>query len=52
MTLDTLDDLRDSVGRKLTNKEWVKIIAENFNVSNSVAKDMLHAMYSVYKIKA
>lgn len=51
MTADTYDNLSDAIGRKLTNKELTMIIAENFDVSNSVAKDMIHAMISVMRIK-
>lgn len=51
MTVDTLDNLGLAIGRKLTNREWVMIITENFKVSNSLAKDMYHAMLYVKKIK-
>lgn len=29
----------------MTNKEWVLLISKEFNVSHTVAKGMLHAMY-------
>ena len=51
MTYETYDDLSLALGRRLTNQEWVKLIAENFEVSNSVAKDMLHAMIYCKKMK-
>jgi len=35
----------------MDNKEWVMLIAKEFNVSNSIAKQMLHAMYECKKIK-
>lgn len=43
MTQDTYDDLSLAIGRKLTNQEWIKIIAENYEISNNTAKDMLSA---------
>lgn len=52
MTIETHDDLSMAIGRDLTNQEWIKIIAEGFHVSNSVAKEMLHAMYEVKKYKS
>ena len=36
---------------KLTNKEWVNLISENFGVSRSVAKEMLHNMLNTPKYK-
>lgn len=35
----------------MTNREWMLLIAKEFNVSNSVAKEMLHAMMEVKKVK-
>ena len=29
----------------MTNKEWMSLISKEFNVSHTVAKGMLHAMY-------
>lgn len=29
----------------MTNKEWMLLISKEFNVSHTVAKGMLHAMY-------
>lgn len=37
----------DGSKRKLTNKEWVDFLSEQFDVSRTSAKDMLHAMMSV-----
>lgn len=34
----------------MTNKEWVNLIAKEFNVSNTVAKGMLHSMYEAKRI--
>ncbi len=44
MTAETYDNLSAAVGRKLTNREWIDLIAENFEVSRTVAKEMLHGM--------
>ncbi len=33
----------------MTNKEWTDLIAKEFEVSNSCAKGMLHAMYETKK---
>ena len=35
----------------LTNKEWVDLISENFGVSRSIAKEMLHNMLNTPKYK-
>ena len=35
----------------MTNHEWIGLIAKEFNVSNSIAKQMLHAMYKVFRLK-
>ena len=29
----------------MTNREWINLIAKEFNVSNTIAKGMLHSMY-------
>ncbi len=36
----------------MTNKEWMELIAKEFNVSNTVAKGMLSAMYKAKKYLA
>ena len=36
----------------MTNREWMLLIAKEFNVSNTVAKRMLSAMYQVRKISS
>lgn len=36
---------------RLTNKEWIDLISENFGVSRSVAKEMLHNMLNTPKYK-
>lgn len=51
MTADTYDNLKGTVGRKLTNSEWVDLISENFKVSKSTAKEMLHNMLNSPKYK-
>ena len=35
----------------MTNAEWKELIAKEFGVSKSVARDMVSAMYSVYRRK-
>lgn len=35
----------------MTNAEWKELVAKEFNVSKSVARDMVSAMYSVYRRK-
>ena len=29
----------------MSNKEWILLISKEFNVSHTVAKNMLHSMY-------
>lgn len=36
---------------KMTNAEWKELVAKEFGVSKSVARDMISAMYSVYRRK-
>ena len=33
----------------MTNREWINLIAKEFNVSNTIAKGMLHSMYETKK---
>ena len=35
----------------MTNAEWKELVAREFGVSKSVARDMVSAMYSVYRRK-
>ena len=35
----------------MTHKEWETLIAKEFNVSNSVAKEMYHQMSETYELK-
>lgn len=35
--------------KRLTNSEWVSFLAEQFNISRTSAKDMLHVMMLVKK---
>lgn len=35
--------------KKMSNKEWVDFLSEQFTVSRTSAKEMLHAMMSVKK---
>lgn len=51
MTYETYDDLSLFAGKKMSNRMWVELISEEFNVSHSVAKDMLHAMIVTKDIK-
>ena len=34
---------------RLTNAEWVDLLSEQFNISRTTAKEMLHVMMSVKK---
>ena len=34
----------------MTNREWINLISKEFNVSNTVAKGMLHSMYEAKRI--
>ena len=34
---------------KLTNREWIDFLSEQFDISRTSAKEMLHAMMSVKK---
>ena len=34
---------------KMSNKDWIDFLSEQFNVSRTSAKDMLHIMMSVKK---
>ena len=34
----------------MTNREWIDLIAKEFNVSNTVAKGMMHSMYEAKRI--
>ena len=34
----------------MTNRGWIDLIAKEFNVSNTVAKGMLHSMYEAKRI--
>ena len=35
----------------MSNNEWISLIAREFKVSRTTAKEMLHAMYAVKKLK-
>lgn len=35
----------------MTNAEWKELVAKEFGVSKSVARDMVSAMYRVYRLK-
>ena len=37
--------------KKMSNNEWISLIASEFKVSRTIAKEMLHAMYAVKKLK-
>ena len=34
----------------MSNNEWMTLVAKEFNVSNTVAKKMVHAMMDVYRV--
>lgn len=40
---------KEEVQNRLTNKEWIDLLSEQFDVSRTSARDMLHAMMSVKK---
>ena len=35
----------------MSNSEWISLISREFKVSRTTAKEMLHAMYVVKKLK-
>ena len=35
----------------MSNNEWISLIAREFKVSRTTAKEMLHSMYAVKKLK-
>ena len=35
----------------MNNAEWISLIASKFKVSRTTAKEMLHAMHAVKKLK-
>lgn len=37
----------DNKGSTLTNREWVDLLQRNFNVSRTVAKEMLHGLMTM-----
>lgn len=51
MTQTTYDALSTTIDRQMTNQEWVTLIAEEFKVSRSIAKTMLHQILSVKAVK-
>lgn len=51
MTIDTYENLKEYVGKPLSNRMWVDLISESFMVSRSVAKEMLHSMYVTKEMK-
>lgn len=51
MTNETYDNLSATIGRKMTNREWKDLLAEEFGVSKTCAKEMLHAIMDVKKLK-
>ncbi len=40
---------KEETQKRLTNKEWIDFLSEQFDVSRTSARDMLHAMMSVKK---
>lgn len=47
MTYGTYDDLHDYIGKEIPNHVWVRLILESFNVSKTVAIEMLQSMYYI-----
>lgn len=46
-SLDTAIKVLEQPDIKLTNSEWIDFLAEQFDISRTSAKEMLHAMMSV-----
>lgn len=40
-------NLNKETPKRLTNKEWIDLLSEQFDVSRTSAKEMLHAMMSI-----
>lgn len=49
MTEETYDEIGFYIGadKSIPNHLWVQLISESFNVSKSVAKEMLQSMYYI-----
>ena len=44
MTLDTYDNLRIHIGKPMSNNDWYMLLMEEFKISKTQAKNMLHVM--------
>lgn len=51
MTFETYDNLKQFIGKPISNKIWIDLISESFHVSRSCAKEMLHSMYATKELK-
>lgn len=51
MTFETYDNLKQFIGKPISNRVWIDLISESFKVSRSVAKEMLHSMYKTKEIR-
>ena len=47
MALDALEEPKAENMKRLSNTEWIDFLSEQFDVSRTSAKEMLHAMMSV-----
>ena len=48
---ETITVLGAQKKKKMSNNEWIQLIAREFKVSRTTAKEMLHSMYAVKKLK-
>ncbi len=46
---DMMCNIYEMTVRKMTNKEWIDFLVQQFDVSRSTAKNMLHVMLSIKK---
>ena len=49
MAIEALEEPKVKNMERLTNAEWVDFLSEQFNISRTSAKEMLHVMMSVKK---
>lgn len=45
--LKELPPIKPEMSQKLTNSEWIDFLSEQFDISRTSAKEMLHVMMSV-----
>ena len=49
MAIEALEEPKVKNMERLTNAEWVDFLSEQFNISRTSAKEMIHVMMSVKK---